>query len=164
MQRRAILFLPFAATPIPAGAATPSNLDVQAHFECLWWSEREMEGINPDRPPPKTTRLRIAKWEYSDPIGVPHPDEVILVVRLRVPRDRAVTLAPRVIWRQRGWGVPQTLPGRRVSLLAGQHQVEEFTIPAAQMILDKGARHMRVGIIVDGQQMLQVELPIQGGD
>lgn len=38
-----------------------------------------MEGLNPDSPPPKNTTVEIKKWEYSDPIGVPHPDSVDLV-------------------------------------------------------------------------------------
>jgi len=49
-------------------------------FACLWWSESQMEGMNPNSPPPKNTEVKLAKWEYSDPIGVPHPDVVDAIV------------------------------------------------------------------------------------
>lgn len=172
MHRRS-LFLSLAiaglGVPVSAFAARPAagpatGVDVQAQFECLWWSEREMSGIDPNRPPPKTTRVRIAKWEYSDPIGVPHPDEVILVLRLRAAQAREVTLAPRVSWRLRGWQPAQALGIRRVTLAAGEARVEEFTIPVARMILDRVSRRMRVAVLLDGRQALQLELPIQGGD
>ena len=42
-----------------------------------------MEGLNPNAPPPKNTETRIDKWEYSDPIGVPHPDSIVVVVSLK---------------------------------------------------------------------------------
>lgn len=41
-----------------------------------------MNGLNPNSPPPKNTEVRIEKWEYSDPIGVPHPGVVDVVVDL----------------------------------------------------------------------------------
>jgi hypothetical protein len=52
-------------------------------FRCLWWSDEQKNGLNPNSPPPKTTEIAIEKWEYSDPIEVPHPDVVDLVVDLR---------------------------------------------------------------------------------
>jgi hypothetical protein len=41
-----------------------------------------MEGLNPNAPPPKETEVRITKWEYTDPVGVPHPDVVDIVITL----------------------------------------------------------------------------------
>lgn len=58
-------------------------LTTELSFHCLWWSESQMEGLNPNAPPPKNTDVKIEKWEYSDPIGVPHPDTVDLVIHLR---------------------------------------------------------------------------------
>jgi hypothetical protein len=63
-------------------AAAPSALRADVAFVCLWWSEAQMEGLNPNAPPPKKTEVRITKWEYSDPVGVPHPDVVDIVVTL----------------------------------------------------------------------------------
>lgn len=61
---------------------SPAKLSAAVTFRCLWWSETQMDGLNPNSPPPKTTEVILKKWEYSDPIGVPHPDIVDLVVEL----------------------------------------------------------------------------------
>lgn len=62
--------------------APASKLSAAITFRCLWWSEKQMDGLNPNSPPPKTTEVTLNKWEYSDPIGVPHPDVVDVVVEL----------------------------------------------------------------------------------
>jgi len=72
---------PGADAAASQGKATPA-VAVAVAFVCLWWSEAQMEGLNPNAPPPKQTEVRITKWEYSDPIGVPHPDVVDIVVTL----------------------------------------------------------------------------------
>lgn len=41
-----------------------------------------MNGLDPDMPPPKTTEVTIQKWEYSDPITIPHPDALDVVVQI----------------------------------------------------------------------------------
>jgi len=78
---------PPATSPQEAGGTAPQEapapkLRADVSFACLWWSEAQMEGLNPDAPPPKNTEVRITKWEYSDPVGVPHPDVVDIVVTL----------------------------------------------------------------------------------
>ncbi|MBS1790425.1 MAG: hypothetical protein JST85_22060 [Acidobacteria bacterium] len=75
------------AQPNPAPA---SKLSAAITFRCLWWSEKQMDGLNPNAPPPKTTEVTLNKWEYSDPIGVPHPDVVDLVVELGNTADAEV--------------------------------------------------------------------------
>ena len=62
---------------------SPATVTASIEFRCLWWSEAQMEGLNPNAPPPKTTDVQIKKWEYSDPVGVPHPDIVDIVVKLK---------------------------------------------------------------------------------
>ena len=66
-------------------AATYFSKDSQANgpgltleFSCLWWGPEQM-GIDPNDAPPKTTETFIEKWEYSDPVGVPHPDVVTIL-------------------------------------------------------------------------------------
>jgi hypothetical protein len=61
----------------------PVKLAADVSFRCLWWSPAQMENLNPNAPPPKTTEVTIQKWEYSDPVGVPHPDSVDVVVALK---------------------------------------------------------------------------------
>jgi hypothetical protein len=42
-----------------------------------------MEGMDPNNPPPKETRVVLKRWEYTDPVGVPHPDVVDVVAQIR---------------------------------------------------------------------------------
>lgn len=74
-----------------AQAKVTAALQVDVAFACLWWSEAQMEGLNPNAPPPKQTEVRITKWEYSDPVGVPHPDVVDIVVTLVDTNTRALS-------------------------------------------------------------------------
>lgn len=63
--------------------ALAPKIAVSARFECLWWNERQMNGMDPNNPPPKQTRIVLKRWEYSDPIGVPHPDSVDVAIELK---------------------------------------------------------------------------------
>jgi hypothetical protein len=78
-----------AASMILATASCASNetdaivaneLAVQVRFTTKWWSAAQMEGLDPNNPPPKNTEVELARWEYSDPVGVPHPDVVDVLV------------------------------------------------------------------------------------
>lgn len=68
------------AQPLPKVSAAVT-------FRCLWWSDLQKNGLNPNSPPPKNTEVTISKWEYTDPIEVPHPDVVDVVVDLRNQLD-----------------------------------------------------------------------------
>lgn len=61
----------------------PAQLSISAQFDCLWWNEQQMDGIDPNNPPPKNTRITLKRWEYTDPVGVPHPDIVDVAVQIR---------------------------------------------------------------------------------
>jgi hypothetical protein len=54
-------------------------------FKALWWSQAQMQNLNPNAPPPKTEVVELERWEYTDPIGVPHPDSVDAVLTLSTP-------------------------------------------------------------------------------
>lgn len=85
MPGRSRSWLAFAsALLLGCGRAEPAPPTVSAAvtFRCLWWSQEQMESINPNAPPPKTTEVTLHAWEYTDPIGVPHPDTVDVVVEL----------------------------------------------------------------------------------
>ena len=71
--------LSFAGT-----VSNDSRITIGSEFHTLWWSTEQMENIDLDKPPEKTTDVVIDKWEYSDPVGVPHPDSVDLLVNLTV--------------------------------------------------------------------------------
>jgi hypothetical protein len=55
----------------------------QTEFKTLWWSEKQMENFDPNHPPPKTTPVTVAKWAYTDPVAVPHPDSITAHVVVR---------------------------------------------------------------------------------
>lgn len=63
-------------------AATP-KLSAKIEFRCLWWSAEQKRNFNPNQPPPKATEVVIDHWEYTDPVGVPHPDTVTLHASVR---------------------------------------------------------------------------------
>lgn len=78
----AILLLAACSPPSHPAAPSAPVIHVDLAFTCLWWSQAQMEGLNPNAPPPKNTEVKLAKWEYSDPVGVPHPDTIDVVVTL----------------------------------------------------------------------------------
>ena len=82
--RRMVLKAPLVLL-VAAGAALLASPPLHADltFVCNWWSEAQMNGLNPNAPPPKNTEVTITKWEYSDPIGVPHPDVIEIVLALQ---------------------------------------------------------------------------------
>jgi hypothetical protein len=124
-----------------------------------------MEGLRSDSPLPKTTRVKLDRWEYSDPVGVPNPDEVILVLALSAPAARTLALSVRPSFRVRGnWRAGAALPGRGITLESAVTRTEEFVIPVRTMIYDHSARRLATAILVDGKQAARAELPIIGGD
>jgi hypothetical protein len=52
-----------------------------------------MNGMDPNNPPPKQTRITLKQWEYSDPIGVPHPDSVDVAIDIKNNTDAALDRA-----------------------------------------------------------------------
>jgi len=163
MHRRTLLTLPIIAQFRPAFAAP--QLTIRAHYECLWWADNQMEGLRSDSPLPKTTRVKLDRWEYSDPVGVPNPDDVILVLALSAPAARTLSLSVRPSFRIRGtWRSVAVLPGRTITLEPGTTRSEEFTIPVRTMIHEHSARRLATAILVDGRQAARAELPIIGGD
>ena len=69
-----------SSRPPTGERSAAANLAVQVRFTAMWWSKAQMEGLNPNNPPPKSTEVELTRWEYTDPVGVPHPDTVDAVV------------------------------------------------------------------------------------
>ncbi len=70
------------------GAATSSApaspvVDVDLLFVAEWWSEDQMDGLNLNDPPPKNTKISLERWEASDPVGTPHPEEFDIVAIIK---------------------------------------------------------------------------------
>jgi hypothetical protein len=80
-----------SAAPLASSATPPSPLRAEVGFTCLWWSEAQMEGLDPNAPPPRNTEVKLTKWEYSDPVGVPHPDVIDVVITLATAGSAALS-------------------------------------------------------------------------
>jgi hypothetical protein len=97
----AIVSITLAGEATVAHDQRPPKVDISAEFQCLWWNAQQIDGIDPTNPPLKQTRVTIKRWEYSDPIGVPHPDSVDLTVEIRsksAERPEKVTAEITVQW------------------------------------------------------------------
>ncbi|MCC6365384.1 MAG: hypothetical protein IT165_17865 [Bryobacterales bacterium] len=91
-----------AAAMIMAASAAGGDgpVAVKTSFRCLWWSEQQMNGLDPDNPPEKGTEMELRKWEYSDPVGVPHPDVVDVTLEMtNIGARKAVLVETSVRWR-----------------------------------------------------------------
>ena len=122
-----------------ASAAPPERVAVAIGFECLWWSSDQMAGLDPNHPPPKTTRVRLDKWEYSDPVGVPHPDTID--VTIDVANGAATVQEPlevAVQWKTRQWRGRRVVFRRPLSLGPGERR--RIVVP-----LRCAAKSMRCG-------------------
>jgi hypothetical protein len=172
----------------PATSAVPGkpNVSVEVSFRCLWWSPEQMNGLNPNAPPPKTTEVSIDKWEYSDPVGVPHPDKIDVVIQIKNESADAASALADVTGRWRvgpftdekraEWGATSSL-GREGPFRIEPSQAHTIRVPvdiATKMAeLEKTeawpyALRVDVSIADAGSQATlasaQAELPIFRGD
>lgn len=186
---RCSLYLVLLASLVAAGCSRKPKLapeiTVAGTFEAMWWSTQQMENIDPNNPPPKGTRVMLTKWEYSDPVGVPHPDTVDFVATIRNAQGRApITINPKVQvqWmegsiKDRGtaaWAAPLEREGGGLIVVEGG-QTQQLRVPidlAAKMKTMEAAGRwpwqLRVNLMLlsDNRQVAQVsrELPITPGD
>jgi hypothetical protein len=98
-----------------------------------------MERFDPNSPPPKTSDVVIRKWEYSDPVGVPHPDIVEVVVEIKnegsAPASGMVAevtgrwrVGPSKAEKRAVWGLRQVLKRWEVGTIP-EGQSATFGIP-----------------------------------
>ncbi len=136
-----------------AGCAPQPQVHETLRFECLWWSPQQIATLDPNRPPPKTTRVTISRWEYSDPIGVPHPATVDVVLHVDRPLGRAPQLA--VSWLG-------TVPKREIRVM--ERRRDGYV---AMLLLSddavQGYSRIVVSTLVGGRTLTAV-LPIIVGD
>lgn len=64
---------------------TTETIEVEIVFSALWWSVDQMEGLNVSNAPPKQSRINLAKWEASDPVGTPHPKSFDVIAIINTP-------------------------------------------------------------------------------
>lgn len=168
-------------------APAPQSLSADVTFRCLWWSASQMEGLDPNAPPPKETEVVIDAWEYSDPVGVPHPDVVDVVVVLVNQGPVPLTnLSAQVHgqWQtgparseaKARWGAPQPLKSWQTASLAPGESTEARVpvgIAARMSELEAGGAwpwRFRASLTVHAgdasRPMLhrEIDLPIRPGD
>ena len=119
--------------------ALAQELSAEAEFRTLWWSKEQMRNFDPNRPPPKATELVIDHWEYSDPVGVPHPDEITAQIAIRNKGSEpspAFRLCVEVRWKEGPesnskrvrWSTPRTLKTADIAAVPGNGE-KLFSIP-----------------------------------
>ena len=81
---QAVIRLVALAICLLATDAVAAESDVKADivFSGMWWSEQQVVGMNPDHPPPMTTRAILDQWNAEDNQWPPHPDVVDVDVTL----------------------------------------------------------------------------------
>jgi hypothetical protein len=158
-------------------------LQTDIAFLCMWWSEAQMEGLNPNSPPPKNTEVKLSKWEYSDPIGVPHPDTLDVAVTVQNPNAAASNLDVeiRVQWRTgpqgkpsaATWSEPVVLKHEGLSVEAGGRQTVKVPVDLKKKMdeLEKQKKWPFALRAIAGVKaasavvsQAQAELPIKPGD
>jgi hypothetical protein len=170
----------------PAVTARPA-LSAALGFRCLWWSEAQMEGLDPNAPPAKATEVAIDHWEYTDPVGVPHPDTIDLVAELQNEGPgaaSALTATLTLSWKvgplddpgAAAWGAPTTLESLTgIALAPGESRSLRVPItlaPEMEQLHAEGRwpHELRVSLVVrgpaGGEHLLQSErnFPIRPGD
>jgi hypothetical protein len=144
-----------------------------------------MNGMEPNNPPPKQTRIVLKRWEYSDPIGVPHPDSVD--VAIDVKNDAGAALDGAVVEVEAQWlegpqrrkaasvWTTRSLVGKRLNVSLAPDRQESLTVPidlAEKMKALEPSRRWpwalrtfitvkRGGAVIGSTQL---ELPITPGD
>ena len=146
-----------------ASSAVAANAPIQAHYECLWWSSEQMIHLDPNHPPEKRTPTRIDHWEYTDPIGVPHPDVVTLVIE--VPADTKGDVSVGFKWLISGkWVASATRAHPAASLAGDGSRTFRVDVRVKESIEERKASRLRAVILVDGKTVKNANLPIQLGD
>lgn len=144
------------------GGTTAAAPAVNAFYECVWWSADQMQDFDPNNPPLKSTRIQIKRWEYSDPVGVPHPDVVTLVVQ--VATLDATKVEVRTQWLGKEWSRKSRQAPTPPVQLEGKKQILRYDIPVGAYINSHGPKRLRSSIYLAGVKLKDVDLPIQLGD
>lgn len=131
-----LLFLLLLGLPAPA-----QELSARAEFHTLWWSKEQMSHFDPNKPPPKQTEVLIDRWEYTDPVGVPHPDEIMAHVLVRNKGEKAsapVQVIVQVRWKEGSqkssksaiWGPARLVKTVQLKPVPARGE-SSFTVPVA---------------------------------
>jgi|GEM_PF-5749752 len=150
---------------VRTAALAAENISARAHYECIWWSTEQMANFDPNHPPPRKTRVRLDRWEYSDPVGVPHPDTVTLVVMLTSSGvQKNLDIVVRTQWLGGRPAKAEALTSHIVSLEAGVPKIIEFQLPVKATIDQNHPKLLRSSIWAGAKELSHADLPITVGD
>lgn len=142
---------------------TVAQAEISAHFECKWWSEDQMENLDPDHPPSKDTTVRLQKWEYSDPIGVPHPDTVSLIVE--IPTEQTGNIVIQTYWRkEEQWIKGTRIITPKIDTFNKTKRNLVFDIPVAKDVEQIYPDELKAEIELDDKKISSAALPFIMGD
>ena len=142
--------------------SAPKLTLIVAHYECLWWSEQQMEGLDPNHPPRKETPTRITKWEYSDPVAVPHPDVVTLVAQ--IPSEIKGDVRVAIQWKRKKWSPVHVLKATSVVAEADGSRTLRADIAVDGEIRAHRPGALRSVLLVGDRAVRTIDLPIELGD
>lgn len=121
--------------PWSAAAAEGPALAAKVEFRCLWWSPEQQRNFNPNQPPPRTTEVTIDRWEYTDPVGVPHPDVVTVHASVRNNGNAAtgaIRVKAEIRWKAGPQGNPKAAQWEpRTTFLAS---LDASPVPAGEQL------------------------------
>jgi len=146
----------------PAGATAAPPILLQARYECLWWSPDQFRNFDPNNPPDKRTVTILTKWEYSDPVSVPHPDVVTLVATVA---SGVTAPSLRIRWLTRtGWVDPKPPAPNPARDGSGEPASYRFQIPVETAVARYHPRRLRAILFAGRRRLGQADLPFQLGD
>lgn len=144
-----------------------------------------MEGLNPNNPPAKRTRIELKRWEYTDPVGTPHPDIVDVAVQIHNDSARGeISVIPelKIQWLEGAqsdrasavWSQMTSMKDSPVRLVADESKTVRLPVSIAAEItaLSRSERwpwslRARVRVLSGTGKILgstQLELPIVPAD
>jgi hypothetical protein len=143
-------------------------LKINIAFSGLWWSEDQLNGMDPNNPPPKTTRHRLQKWEWTGDQWPPAPDVVDVDVTLSGGAAAAKTTAQ--ISYQYGLGRGRLSPPKQLlatTIDLSPHGDATSLRGPLPLLRDAGKLHpefVQVTVKVGAQPPATARLPITVGD
>ena len=141
------------------------DLTASIAFECLWWSSDQMIGLDPNRPPPKATKVRLEKWEYSDPVGVPHPESIDIVIEIDAGAEAVrKTMEVSVRWKVKKWLSSKIILKAPLELQRGEHKKVVVSVEIGPDIDRLKPSLLQANMTFGGLTVARSNLPVLVGD
>jgi hypothetical protein len=147
--------------------AAESAVKADIVFSGMWWSEQQVVGMNPDHPPPMTTRAMLGQWNAEDNQWPPHPDVVDVDVTLTGKRSTSnVPVQIGYQWYAKGQFTPLKMLRKDTLNFDGETgQTLHSSIKVMEYLNQEHfPKRLRVVINIASQKPIIKELPLVLGD